>query len=45
MPLKEGSSNQVIAENIRTLRHEGIPQKEAVARAMQKAGRFKKVRK
>jgi len=42
MPLKEGTTNKVISENISTLVHEGVPWKEAVARSMQNAGRFKK---
>jgi len=42
MPLKEGKSNRVIAENIRTLRHEGVPQKQAIAIAFDKAGRGRK---
>jgi hypothetical protein len=39
MPLKEGKTNKIIQENIRTLHHEGVPHKEAVARALQAAGR------
>jgi len=37
MPLKRGKSKKVISENIRTLRHEGYPQDQAVAIAMEKA--------
>jgi hypothetical protein len=39
MPLRRGSSNQVISDNIRTLRHEGYKQKQAIAIAYRKAGR------
>lgn len=37
MPLKRGSSKQVIAENIHELMHSGRPQKQAVAIALQSA--------
>jgi len=39
MPLRRGSSNGVVSANIRKLRHEGYPQKQAVAIALKKAGR------
>lgn len=39
MPLKRGSSNATVSRNIRTLRHEGYPQRQAVAIALKKAGR------
>lgn len=39
MPLKRGSSDQVISDNIRTLRHEGYKQSQAIAIAYRKAGR------
>lgn len=42
MPLKRGSSNKTISANIRTLRHEGYPQKQAIAIAYRKAGRSRK---
>jgi len=38
MPLKKGKSRKTVGENIRTLRHEGYPQKQAVAIAMRHAG-------
>lgn len=37
MPLMHGKSKGVISENIRTLMHEGRPQKQAIAIAMSKA--------
>lgn len=42
MPLKKGRSKQVVSANIRKLRHEGYPQKQAIAIAMRSAGRRKK---
>lgn len=41
MPLKEGSSKETIAENIRKLIKEGKSQEEAVAIAMEMAGKSK----
>lgn len=42
MPLKKGSSKKAVSSNIRTLMHEGRPQKQAIAIAMQKAGKSRK---
>ena len=38
-PLRKGSSKSVISQNIRTEMRHGKPQKQAVAIAMQKAGK------
>lgn len=43
MPLKRGSSNKVVSENISELVHSGRPQRQAIAIAMSKAGRKKKL--
>ena len=42
MPLKEGSSDKVVEDNIRELINSGRPRAQAVAIAMRKAGRRKK---
>lgn len=45
MPLKSGKSNKTVGENIKTEMHHGKPQKQAVAIAMNKAGRSRKQKK
>lgn len=44
MPLKKGKSQSVISKNIEKLRHEGYPQKQAIAIAVRESGKgyFKK---
>jgi hypothetical protein len=42
MPLLKGSDKGVISENIRTERHAGKPEAQAIAIAMSKAGKVKR---
>ena len=42
MPLKRGKSKATVSANIRELRHSGRPQKQAIAIAMNVAGKSRK---
>lgn len=42
MPLKKGSSNKTVSDNIRKLMGEGYPQKQAIAISMREAGRARR---
>jgi hypothetical protein len=41
MPLKKGTSQAVVSDNIRELRKAGYPEKQAIAIAMRKSGKAK----
>lgn len=45
MPLRKGRSKKTVSRNIRTLMHEGRPQRQAIAIAMSKAGKSRRRRK
>ena len=45
MPLKKGSSQSTISENIREMMHSGHPQKQAIAAAMHSAGKTRRKKK
>ena len=42
MPLRTGKSDEAVSSNIRKLKAEGMPQKQAVAVALSKAGKSRK---
>jgi len=42
MPLKKGSSQKTISENIREMRKAGHPEAQSIAAAMRQAGKSRK---
>ena len=42
MPLKKGKGPEAVSDNIRMMRSEGVPHNQAIAIAMQKAGKKKR---
>lgn len=42
MPLKKGNSNAVVSQNVKELKQAGYPTKQAVAIALDKAGKSNK---